>query len=181
MNETLRTIYGRRAVRKYINRPILPEIIDQVIDAGRMAPSAINKQPWKFYVLTNKEKIQAISAEVAQVAEKYFHLSHGADRSLTSDFIFHGAPVVIFITAPKENEWATIDVGMCAQNMMLAAASLGVATCPIGLAKFAEQTPYYSKLLIPATDHILLAVILGHADEHPEAPKRNKDNVFSRD
>src|ERR1039458_3592188 len=95
-NEVLQTIYGRRATRKYKDQPVPKELIEQIIDAGRMAPSAVNKQPWRFYVLTNKALILSFSKEIAAVAEQSFHLSHGIDLTKTEDFIFHGAPVVIF-------------------------------------------------------------------------------------
>jgi len=51
-SETLKTIYERRAIRKYKDKPVDNAIIGEILDAGRMAPPAINKQPWKFYILT---------------------------------------------------------------------------------------------------------------------------------
>ena len=178
VNEALQTIYQRRAVRKYTNKPVAKELIEQIIDAGRMAPSAINKQPWRFYVLTKKAQILACSLEIEQKAEQFLHLAHGANMSLNDDFIFHNAPVVIFISAPKDNEWASMDVGMCAENMMLAAKSLGIDSCPVGLARFVEKTKFCSTLNIPENEHVLLAIILGYGDEQPEAKIRNRDNVF---
>ena len=194
MNETLNTIYERRAVRKYEDKPVEKELISQVIDAGRMAPSAINKQPWKFYVVTDKEIIRRFSKEIAKVAAKemskmktkkiikmaasFFYLSHGLDFLRLDDAIFHGAPVVIFITSPKANEWAALDVGMCAQNMMLAAKSLGLDSCPVGFAKFIEKTDSYTKLRVLELEQVDLAVIIGYGNEHPEVKKRVTDNVF---
>jgi nitroreductase len=176
-NETLCTIYQRRAIRQYKDKPVPTDIIDQLIDAGRMAPSAINKQPWRFYVLTQKQQIQTFSKDISKVAEKLFHMSHGVDVSRTEDFIFHGAPVVIFITAPRDNEWAPLDIGMCAQNIMLAARSIGLDTCPVGLAKFIEQTPVYSDLKVPKDEKVMLAVIVGYGNEQAEAKERKKDNA----
>lgn len=177
VNETLETIYQRRSIRKYINESVSRDLIEQVIDAGRMAPSAINMQEWKFYVLTNKVQILSISGQIAKVAEKFFHMSHGIDISKVEDFIFHGAPVVIFLTAPRDNEWAGLDIGICAGNMMLAARSLGLDTCPVGLGKFVEQTENFSKLNIPKGETVMLAVILGYGDEHVEAKERKRDNA----
>ena len=195
MTETLKIIYNRRAVRKYKEKTLSKEIIDQLIDAGRMAPSAMNRQPWKFYVVTSKEDISLFSKEIAKVGLKSIpkigikeavktvisgitHLSHGIDFLTSKDPVFHGAPVVIFITAPKENEWAALDIGMCSQNIMLAANALGLDTCPIGFGKFIAKTKSYSKLNIPATDKVQLAISIGYGDEKPEVHKRNKANVF---
>ena len=195
MNEVIKTIFERRAVRKYKNKPVSKEIIEQLLDAGRMAPSAINKQPWKFYILTSKEDIDLFSGEIIRVGLKSIpslgikniakavisgitHLSHGIDFLKAKDPVFHGAPVIIFITAPKENEWAALDVGMCSQNIMLAAKSLGLDSCPVGFGKFVEKTKHFSKLNIPSTDQVHLAIIIGYGDETPEVHERNKNNIF---
>ncbi len=194
VNGTLKTIYKRRAVRKYKDKPVERNLIEQVIDAGRMAPSAINMQPWKFYVLTDKALIKSFSKEIGSAAAKGmiksgvknivktaisgFRLAHGLDFLKEKDAVFHGAPVVIFITAPKDNEWASLDIGMCSQNMMLAAKSLGLDTCPIGMAKYVEGTESYSKLKIPKSEQVHLAIVLGYGNETPPVHERKRDNVF---
>ena len=176
-NDTLATIYQRRAVRKYKDNPVDRELIDQIIDAGRMAPSAMNHQLWKFYVLTDRKLIEALSPLIVKVANKVLSWAHGLDKSKTTDIIFHNAPVVIFITAPKKSQWAALDVGMCCQNMMLAAKSLGLDTCPVGLAKFLEKTDKISILGMSPSEQIQLALILGYGDEKPAVHERKKDNV----
>lgn len=190
----LKTIYTRRAVRRYTEQAVERDLIGQVIDAGRMAPSAINNQPWKFYVLTDPVTIKSFSKEIIRAAAKVFmksgvktilktikdslHFGHALRFTKENDPIFHGAPVVIFITAPKNYEWAGLDIGMCAQNMMLAAKEMGLDTCPVGLAKFVEQTKLFPQLQIPASEQVMLAVILGYGNEEPEIHKRKKDNVL---
>lgn len=193
-NKALDVIYARRSVRKYEDRPVERKLIEQVLDVGRMAPSAMNHQPWKFYVLTNKEDIKSFSKEIGKASLKGIANMKAKDiaKSFISallhphnlsffkgdEFIFHGAPVVIFITAPRDNEWAAIDVGACAQNMFLAAKSMGLDSCPVGLAKFVEGTKIFSKLNIHDSDHVMLAVIIGYGNELPEIHERKKDNVF---
>jgi nitroreductase len=176
-NETLATIYQRRAVRKYKDQPVDKVLIDQIIDAGRMAPSAMNRQLWKFYVLTDRKLINSLSPLIVTVANKILSWAPGIDHSKTADIIFHNAPVVIFITAPKKNQWAVLDIGMCCQNMMLAATSLGLDTCPIGLAKFLEKTDKISILGMSSSEQIQLALIVGYGDETPPVHERKKDNV----
>src|SRR5690348_10105368 len=101
MNEVIKTIYERRAVRKFLDRPVERNLVEQIIDAGRMAPSAMNRQLWKFYVLTDRELIKSLSPFIAKVANKVLSWAHGVDKAQSTDIIFHNAPVVIFITAPK--------------------------------------------------------------------------------
>lgn len=57
MNPIIENIYHRRAVRKYKDLAVDRDVIDEIIMAGKMAPSAMNRQPWKFYVLTDREKL----------------------------------------------------------------------------------------------------------------------------
>lgn len=193
-NEVIKTIYTRRSVRKFKNKSVNKELINELLNAGMMAPSAINKQPWKFYVLTNKEEIKKFSKQITKEAVKgilktglkeiidagrfMFQSSHAMDFINMEDHIFYEAPVVVFITSPKDDNWGTLDVGMCAQNIMLAAKSLGLDTCPVGLATFIDQTEMFSKLNIPGTDHVNLAIIVGYGDENLEAKPRISDNVF---
>jgi len=177
MNETLKTIYQRRAVRKYKDQPVDKALIEQIIDAGRMAPSAMNRQLWKFYVMTDRKQISALSPTIVKVANKVLSWAHGMDSTKTTDIIFHNAPVVIFITGPKKNEWAALDIGMCSQNMMLAAKSLGLDTCPIGFAKLLEKTDKLSVLGMSSSEEIKLAIIIGFGDEDPPVHERKKDNV----
>ncbi|MBS1602811.1 MAG: nitroreductase [Bacteroidetes bacterium] len=193
----IQLIGQRRAVRKYKDLPVARDIIEQVLDAGRMAPSAMNRQPWRFYVLTKSETIQAFSKEIAAKALKgllqtggsgirkalkaaagLLSFSHGINLHLLKDPVFYGAPVVIFLTAPRDNEWAPLDIGMCSQNMMLAAKSLGLDSCPVGFGKFVEKTKIFRQLQVPPSEQVLLAIILGYGDETPEVHKRLQDNIL---
>lgn len=189
----LNTIYERRSVRKFQDKPVGREMIERVLDAGRMAPSAINRQPWKFYVLSNKEAIHSLSKEIAKIAGKEFlksgpkqilktighllHFPHDIRFFKGENLVFHGAPVVMFITGPRKDEWASLDIGMCAQNIMLAAKSLELDTCAVGMGKYAEQSESYSQLRIPSSEQIYLSIVLGYGDENPEIHERNKNNV----
>jgi nitroreductase len=194
-NLVLETIYKRRAVRKFTQQPVDSAIIEKILDAGRMAPSAINKQPWHFYILRKPENIQAFSEAImssskmamfkAGIKEAFrsithpgtFHLKDGVEFFKASDPVFHNAPLVIFLTSSKTNEWAPLDIGMCAQNMMLAAKSLGVDSCPIGFGKFIENAEEYKILNIPNDQHVNLALIFGYANETPALHPRTRDNA----
>lgn len=185
MNSTLETIYERRAVRKYKDTPVDIHTLEMIISAGKMAPSAMNRQPWRFYILRNGDNIRRFSeetvaslhpillnAKVQKAIKKTLAFFHLGESIIGEDPVFHGAPVVILITAPRRSEWAGLDIGMCAQNIMLAAKSFGLDTCPVGFAKYIERTRDYAELGIPKNEKIQLAVILGYGDEQPEPHKR---------
>lgn len=191
--DTLKIIYERRAVRRYTEQLVDRRMIEKVLDAGRMAPSAKNRQPWKFYVLSDRKTIHAFSKEIAKAAiGEVFKSSpvnavkvlagtlttlHVEDLLKGPDPVFYNAPVVIFIAAPKNEEWAALDVGMCTQNMLLAAKAMGLDSCPLGIGKYVEQTPVYSSLQVPADEQIHLSIILGYGNEHPSAQERHKENA----
>lgn len=193
-NETIKTIYERRAVRKFREEPLTENLIEHILDAGRMAPSAQNKQQWKFYIVKNRELIHSLSTQINRLVALDFiksgpgkiiksvkdvlHFMKGVDFINLKDPVFHGAPVVIFITEPKDYEWKGLDSGMCAQNIMLAAKSLGVSSCPIGIAKYAKGAKSYGKLGIPVNEEVQLAIILGFGKESPKAHPRIKTNSF---
>ena len=195
MNEVIKTIFERRAVRKYLDKTVSKDLIEQLLESGRMAPSAMGKEPWRFYIVTSKDDIKLFSKEIIKEGMHNFptmgvkkafkaivsgitHLSTLVDFFQAEDPVFHGAPVVIFIAAEKEDEWAALDIGMCSQNIMLAAKSLGLDSCPVGFAKFIEKTKDYNKLGIPKDEQVHLAIIVGYGDESPEVHERSKENAF---
>lgn len=178
MSELVDIIYTRRAVRKYKDTEVERRTIEQLIDAGRMAPSAMNAQPWKFYVVTDRQLINSMDEQICIVVKEIYSSPHLAEFMAKENPIFHGAPAVIFVSAPRVNEWAALDIGMCAQNIMLAAKAAGLDTCPIGFGKFIERTSLYSQLEIPSSDNVLLSLSLGYGDEKPLMHERKKNNVF---
>lgn len=193
MNQVIENIYQRRAVRKYKDLAVGREIIDEIIMAGKMAPSAMNKQPWKFYVLTDPERIKKISGDIEKLALKKmkqqgvkefaklalsrFHFSAVKHFLSTADHVFYHAPVVIFISHERNDEWGKIDVGMCAQNIMLATKALGLESCPVGFAKFISDTADYHLLNIPDNEEVDMAVVIGYGDDVPDMPKRTTDHI----
>lgn len=186
-------IHHRRAVRRFSTVPVSREDIDRIIDAGRWAPSAINQQSWHFTVLTDKALIIRLSSQIKSASVKgivkmgwktlfhqiadFIHAPHDYDYMRDEDVIFHGAPVVVFLSAPRSNEWAALDIGMCAQNMMLTAQAMGINSCPIGLATYVEHAADVGVLHLPGGHHVHLALVFGYAAEIPMAKERKTDNV----
>jgi nitroreductase len=107
--DTYLAIASKRDERRYADRPIPPEIVERILDAGRLSGSAGNRQRWRFLVLESRELVE-------QLAECVY-----APPNVL------GATLVIAIAAQG------FDLGRCAQNMMLAAWNEGVVSCPNGL------------------------------------------------
>lgn len=108
----------RYSVRSYKSKAVSDEDLNYVLEAGRVAPSAVNYQPWKFLVIKEKENL-----------EKVCDLYH-------RDW-FKQAPVVIILFADHSQAWkradgkdhADIDVAIAADHMTLAASDKGLGTC----------------------------------------------------
>ena len=58
----MNSIFVRRSIREYDSRPVEPEKLDRILRAGMQAPSAMNRQPWEFLIVTRPDKIQEIAA-----------------------------------------------------------------------------------------------------------------------
>ena len=111
--ETLETIRTVLAVRSYQNKPIPAQVVQAILDAGRLTGSAMNKQPWHFIVVENGETIQKIGA-----------LARSGQYTAQ-------APLVI-VVAIEEGQFALSDASRAIQAMILAAWSEGVGSNWVG-------------------------------------------------
>jgi nitroreductase len=178
MNDLRTVIYDYQPIYRYKDTGIDKSVIDQVIEAGCMAPSVMNTQPWKFYVVTDTGLINAMDEQICIVVADIYNTTAVTESLKKKNPIFYGAPVVIFIAAPRESEWAALDVGMCAENIVLSAQSAGVGSCPVVWGKYIERTSLYSQLNILPADYVVLAVAVGVADEVPVKEKRKKNTIY---
>lgn len=117
MDDILEIIKSRRSIRNYKKEKIKDEDILKILEAGRWAPSASNNQPWRFIVVKNQELIKKIG---------------DACKILTINSFVENSPLIVIIYSEKKHRWVDLDCGMCAQNMMLEAHSLGIGSCFIG-------------------------------------------------
>jgi nitroreductase len=128
MDEVFETIKKRRSIRKYIDKPVESEKLDKIIEAARLAPSAINKQPWRFVIVTDKELIKKIAACLGFINK----------WTATAPLL------VIGCTAKKRNaaqkvadkiigvDFSVIDVAIALEHMVLEAQESGLYSCWIG-------------------------------------------------
>jgi len=108
--ETLTCIRTRREIRAYLDRQIPDDVLLKILEAGRLAPSSKNSQPWHFIVIRNKDTLRKVSALTPTG-------SHIAQAPLAIAVVMDGAKL------PE------IDGARAFQNMVLAAWDLGVGSC----------------------------------------------------
>ncbi len=146
----LDVILGRRSIRCYKSEPIPDDILKNVLEAGRLAPSADNAQPWHFVVITE-----------SKIKEK---LSTGTWNGFIKD-----SAVTIVGCGYVANEWATIDVTIALENMVIAAEAQGVGSCWVG--DFKEEE--VKELLgIPNNLKVVALVSFGYPAEKPDPPSK---------
>lgn len=146
-------VLSRRSVRRYEKKEIPKDVLDKILEAGRQAPSAANKQPWHFIVLTD-DKVKK-------------ELSKGLFNRFIKD-----SPVTIVGCAHKDlivGRWSNISTTIALQNMVIAAWAMGVGSCWIG--DFNEEK--VKKLLgITAKWKVVALISFGYPAENPQPRKK---------
>lgn len=177
MKTFLELAKSRRSVRQYGPEEISHEQIEKIIEAGIWAPSAINKQPIKFFVLQNPNKIKLASEKIIAIKNKA-----GLDiwRTELADPIFYEAPIVIFLcTSGSKNKYSLVDASFVCQNCLLQAKDMELATVTVGQADLLEKEPTIKKELgFPDNWKILIAFCLGKTKNFPPAPERKKAEII---
>lgn len=164
---------NRRSVRKYKKEPMPRAIILRLIDAGRWAPSGLNTQPWRFIVIDDPGK----KAWIRQAYDKA--RARGGLYQQDSSFMEDGALVLVCADGSKQT--SEISCAMACQNMLLAAADLGLGgvmmTCLMDEAGRGETTRFMG-VKEPYKPFALLA--FGFCDEKPKAkPRKKLDELVS--
>lgn len=193
MNETIQTILHRRAIRRFAEQQIDEETLQQILQAGLYAPSAGGRQGVIFAVCQNRE----INERLGKIkrANSHPHMATAAqyvsreqpsiaDDPNQTDAFYH-APVVITLFAPKNFLFAADDCAVAAENMMLAADSLGVGSCYIGQGWTAFDDSYGQEILkqwqIRTDYYAVMQLLLGYpkpGDVHPTPKPRKADRIM---
>lgn len=172
-----RLINNRQSVRGYKPDMVEKDKLDRVLEAGRIAPSACNAQPWKFIVVDDPE----LKNKVADAT---------SNRVIGINHFTKQAPVhIVVVLEPanfnsnfgsimKDKNLPLIDIGIAAAHLSLQATAEGLGTCILGW--FNEGT--IKKLLnIPKSKRVILVITLGYAasDELREKKRKTTDEVVS--
>ena len=147
------TILGRRSIRRYQQKEIPRDTLDKILETGRNAPSAMNRQPWHFIVVTNNEIKKELS--------KWLFTKHIKDSPVTI--------VGCAKTGLLDRKWSIIGTSIALQNMVIAAWALGIGSCWIGGFK---EDKVKQLLEIPNKWKIVALVTLGYPDETPHVKRK---------
>lgn len=186
----------RKSIRKYRPDEVSEELIREVIEAARVAPSAKNRQPWRFIVFTGNAKEEMLNAMELGInkqksnpfmPKRFKQGLVSADNTLR---IMREAPVTIIVMNTLSCDplksishgkriseiHNTLSVGAAIENMLLRATQLGLGSLWVGNTVYAhkELTSY-----LGTSEQIAGAVALGYANEIPEGrPKKTLDEII---
>lgn len=145
----MEAIFMRTSVRNYENRPVEEEKIERILRAAMAAPSAVNQQPWEFYVVTNKDILKALSeaSPYAGMAAK--------------------ASVAIVVCGRKDGlivpELVEVDLALATENILLAIEAQGLGGVMLGIAPFAERMEKVARAIgLPENLSVFTVVPFGY-------------------
>jgi nitroreductase len=186
-------IESRKSIRKYKSDAIPRDILERILNAGMHAPSGKNKQNWRFFVVegTKRDDYLKYSQKswlgIKDILQKTLKPSL---YEFTERFFYTlgGAPTIIFcysLNDPDERHYTSIgSVYMAVENMILAAVSEGLGTCPMGapleIKNEVNDFLNIKDISVPKGSELelLCGLVLGYADhEPPKAPRKVESRV----
>ena len=175
--DTIKAIEDRRSIRKYKDIKVSKEQILDILNAGRLAPSAKNRQPWYFVKVSTEMK-----NEIADLMIKYAQNKNKDGRLYSVSFtanVIKEAPVLILILKSKDDEWDrydTLSVGAAIENMCLRSTELNLGTLWIGDTDFVENE------ILDMTKHndmeLVSSLVIGYANQEPKMrPRKDLEEI----
>lgn len=134
MNTTVKHILERRSIRNYVNEPLTKEQINTLIEVALASPTPVNRQTSIFRLITRQNLIEQMSANALDTFAAEGDFATIERMKTRHKSIFYGAPLVIVIGLPEADE-SEIEAGIAVQNLAVAAQSMGLGSCIIGMVK----------------------------------------------
>lgn len=163
-NELLMALKAKRSIRKFKNKEVSSEVIEQIIQAGRFTPSAKNAQDVSYIVLgENKGKYEEVAVKIFRRIKPIVSLwmKDAKEVIIDDNFFFKKAPIVILVVAKNE-----INGSLAASNMSLMAESFGLGVLYSGFfTEVVKYSPKLRKLLnLKSKGHVVATLVIGYPD-----------------
>ena len=175
----------RRSIREFQDREVPTELVREIIRESCLAPSAMNGQPWRFSIVSNREKIRQLSNESKRnllsdlEADPSSPLKRYEDILRDPGFnVFYNAPCVVYICGPSGLGSLDVDCSLAACYFMFAAAARNLGTCWIGLGAHLRDPAILKDLGIQGDLQPVAPIILGYPKEIPEVTERNEPVIL---
>jgi nitroreductase len=196
MDDLLELMKTRRSIRRYQDKDVPDELLEQIMEAGRWAPSGDNGQPWRFVVVRDPETKRALSRIATEGSGRRFTAEYFTGRlderfeglkdekkkaraydklrsGVVSSFLID-APVIIVVCAFLDVWDFPYDVALATQNMQLMAHALGLGTCVVvaPVCDIIDEVKTAKLLKIPHGYKVALPLAVGYPDESPRPRPR---------
>lgn len=155
--ETLEAIRKRRSVRKYTGDPIPRKDLETIVDAGRMAASGNNRQPWEFVVVTERAMIDKLK--------------------IASQWMEQAGAIIAVVLDPGSRWWLE-DGSAAIENMLIASTALGYGSCWLEGYTLPREDELKALLGIPDDKRLLSLVPIGVPVEWPTREKKALEDVL---
>lgn len=161
-------VFGRRSIRRYTGESVSEESIETLLRAAMAAPSAHNRQPWRFVVIQAPESLQALS------------------QATSYSSMIAGAPLALAIcadTTVQENAgyWAQ-DCSAAMQNLLITAHAIGLGAVWVGVHPLPERVATVREILgLPEPIQVLGLVSIGHPSETKDPSQRFEPEYIHRE
>jgi nitroreductase len=154
--ELFEAIYKRRSVRQYTGAPIPKADLLKIVDAGRLAASGSNRQPWEFIIVTDRETIERLK--------------------VASLWMEKAAAIVAVVMDPASRWWVE-DGSAAVENMLLAATALGYGSCWLEGYTLQREDELKAILNVPAGRRLFTLLPLGVAADWPSKEKKPLESL----
>lgn len=160
----MKELFHRVSVRRFTGEAVSREELLAILRAGMQAPSAINQQPWEFYVVTDKATLAALAG-----VSPYGGFTADAPAAIVS----------CYRDDVRVPQYCQIDLAICMENIWLATDSLGLGGTWIGIAPIAEHMQAVEKILnLPQDLHAFALFPLGHpAEERAQQDRFDESRI----
>lgn len=203
-------VLSRRSIRQYRDTNVSEDVVKQIIELARYSPTASNQQDVAYTIITDREVLKKISSKLfglgkhvygwmqtrwgkailrifkhtdfAKTLTKYKDSMNYyiAEAKKGRDFIFHHAPMLVLIHAPKKGMFSNDNCAIASTNFINYAHSLGLGTCYIGYLTIALRfsATLRRSLKIPKARKVFISMVLGYPRyKHSFTVSRNKPNI----
>ena len=179
--ETIEAIEKRRSIRKFKNEKIDKEIVLDILNAGRLAPSAKNRQPWHFIVLNEKQKneIGDLLINLKQEEKEEGDYTYSSSVKFTGNII-KNAPVMILVYTTFDTPYLisdTLSLGAQVENILLRATELDLGSLWIRDITHVENK--INNLLGINDKKLSSGILLGKKDQDPNPRPRKQLNEIT--
>ena len=155
--DALEAIRKRRSIRAFTGAPVPREDLETIVDAGRMAATGYDRQPWDFIVVTESDTIGQLAVASAWVAQ--------------------AGAVIALVVDPTAEYWLE-DAAAAVENILIAATALGYGSCWLEGRTKPHEAAFKALLDVPEERRLLTLIPIGVPESWPNRDKRSLDDVL---